>query len=141
MYYSKRKIINNTNFKSNYSKKFFYRQQIIFEHINLVCIALFLFMNWFIKFDFLLQRLSGSVGRHDTDLDLLVREGEAVSTKLRNILTHNLRSPSHEPRRSTVSTDYHRHVYIYMIKPDLINAYINLIQYLSYLYPIFLTDL
>ncbi|CAL4154366.1 unnamed protein product, partial [Meganyctiphanes norvegica] len=46
------------------------------------------------------QRLSGSVGRHDSDLDLLVREGEAVSTRLRNILKRNLGSPGLSPSRT-----------------------------------------
>ncbi|XP_063597935.1 rootletin-like [Penaeus indicus] len=56
------------------------------------------------------QRLSGSVGRHDSDLDLLVREGEAVSTRLRNLLTHNLGSSTSPSRlRRAASTDSARH--------------------------------
>ncbi|XP_066951894.1 rootletin-like isoform X2 [Macrobrachium rosenbergii] len=61
------------------------------------------------------KRLSGSLGRHDSDLELLVREGEAVSTRLRNLLTHNLSSPrsaaggvSSRPRRAA-STESPRH--------------------------------
>ncbi|XP_071552290.1 LOW QUALITY PROTEIN: uncharacterized protein [Panulirus ornatus] len=59
------------------------------------------------------QRLSTSVGRHDSDLDLLVREGEAVSTRLRNLLTHNLgsspRTSSTRDRRRPSSIDSARH--------------------------------
>ncbi|XP_069959044.1 rootletin isoform X2 [Cherax quadricarinatus] len=50
------------------------------------------------------QRVNGSVGRHDSDLDLLVREGEAVSTRLRNLLTHNLGSNHTTPTPLTAHT-------------------------------------
>nr|XP_045589168.1 chromosome partition protein Smc-like [Procambarus clarkii] len=50
------------------------------------------------------MRLSGSVGRHDSDLELLVREGEAVSTRLRNLLTHNLGPPHATPATTTTTT-------------------------------------